>query len=114
MRCALDQFRIDAARFRVRVDAEFAVWRFCAASARIWPTHVTFAVRSLGSAHDACGGPLARHVGAARPRLGSSPNFTIASVPIKMLAQSYLGAVLKIPVSAYFTRSALNFLGEGE
>lgn len=44
----------------------------------------------------------------------SSPNFTIASAPIKMLAQSYLGAVLKILVSAYFTRSALNFLGEGE
>ncbi len=40
----LDQLVGNAPRFHVCVDAAFAVWRFCATSARIWPTHVSFAV----------------------------------------------------------------------
>ena len=28
-------------------DTGFAVWRFCATSARAWPTHVVVAVRGL-------------------------------------------------------------------
>ena len=45
----LDQLAGNAAGFYVCVDAGFAVWRFCATSARIWPTHITFAIRILES-----------------------------------------------------------------
>ena len=52
----LDHLVGNAPSFQLCVDAGFVVWRFCSTSARIWPTHVTFAVPCLGIAHDARGG----------------------------------------------------------
>ena len=68
------------------LDAGFAVWRFRATSARIWPTHVISADLTHGICQNALGGQAVSGVGRSRGDL-LAPWLPRVDVPVEELRQ---------------------------